>query len=179
MFQIARQPRVAIYNRISDATLGYNAQVTAIASNYTNVDTSLLLIGSWALGGANFLFGRVNPDALDQSSDFTYPVCSIDIGPVEPDQGLVLSAVYSGRIPVVIDLHLSWPEASAIPNFAEFCDCAEAAMFMSINNVSNLNYGSGMAYNGKLALSRSPIALAGSGWRRTLTFVAPFTVIAS
>lgn len=178
MSQISRLVRSLVYSRLSSVTIGYNAAVAAAQSNYGgDIDASRVTIEDWTPGAGNFLFGRVPPDSIESSSVLSYPVVTVDTLRTISGTGAqrwVMSDTFSGMIEAVVDVHISFSESSVLDDFASYGDLVEDAMFACLNNPSNVMSSSGIAYSGRLSLSRGPIVWAGQNWRQTLTFTVPF-----
>ncbi|GAC1496102.1 MAG: hypothetical protein NVS1B6_00900 [Steroidobacteraceae bacterium] len=177
MPQISKLVRTTVYTRLIDATLGFNAKLTARAGDYPGLDTGLLLIRDWSIASSNFLYGRVAPEFVEASSDYNYPLLTLDTMRTisgTGNQRWAMSDTFSGMTESVIDLHVSWLQASTIPDYASYGDLAEDAMFACLNSPVTIMTAAGLAYSGLLSMNRGPIVQGGSGTRQTLTFVVPF-----
>lgn len=180
MADISRLVRMAVYNRLSDAEIGFNAQYAAIQQAY-GTDDIVIDFGPDAEEDAtrNFGWGAIPADLIEGSSAFEYPMLCIgaDVGRQDPAQQRIKFMRFSGQVIATILVHVSWDE-SQITDFDTWPDAVIDAMYSSINNpqLPN-NWGAGVLFNGDLDWAKGPILMAGRHWRRTIRFQAIFTVI--
>jgi hypothetical protein len=168
--QISLAALTALLTRLTDAETGFNANLAAVAPTY-GIEPYVV---DWSqTTSANFLIGQVDPNALEQSSTFTYPFTTVDTGLVV-DDARVVSAVFAGTIALVIEVHISL-ESEDFPRYlTPLAQAIEDAMFATVNNRDEIGvYMSALlTYNGKWTLQKSSIQFAGNNWRRTLRFTA-------
>ncbi len=161
---IKTQMAFAFNDRVDDAMTDYQldpAEITWVGIDFTEASN-------------NFLFGRINPDALEGSSAYVYPMVTIDTlrSASDPKVKFVL---YGGRIQAVIEMHISWSESNAIYDFASWGDAFEDALYATMN-VDTAFVGSNICYAKDIAIQRSGIVAGGRNWRQTLSAVCNFTL---
>jgi hypothetical protein len=175
---ISKLIREACRTRLADDNLGLNANIAAALPDYDDIDMAVVTVEEWTPGGGSFLYGRVPPDAIERSSVLKYPLITVDTLRTG-GQSMVMSAVFTGIVEAVIDVHLSWPDSDALMDFSSYGDIVEDSMFLTMNNPGALVVGSRYNCVGKLLLTRGPIVYgSGQNWRQTLTFQCPFIVTA-
>jgi hypothetical protein len=175
MPQIDALVRNSVWSRITDDTLGFNANVDAASGNYPDVDVALVKNDGWQMG-TTCCWGLVAPAAVEQSSVMEYPFVAFDI--IRASQiPIVISSDFSGEVVFMIQFHLSWSSEAILADFASYGDLVQDAMYASLNDPDNQLFGSGMTYRGNMGLARGPIAMGGDNWRQMLQFTGSFTVI--
>lgn len=175
MPQIDSLVRALVWGRITDDTLGFNANVDAASGNYPSVDAALVKNDGWQMG-TTCCWGLVAPDAIEKSSVMEYPFVAMDI--VRSTQApIVISSDFSGECVFMIQFHLSWISDAILADFASYGDLVQDAMYASLNDPDNQLFASGVVYRGNMGLARGPVVMAGDNWRQTLQFQGSFTVI--
>jgi hypothetical protein len=179
MPSISRALRLAVTSQLSDASSGFNPNFTAALSTYSLDASTVNWSGiTWTSPSTNFLYGRVSPANIDESSGLEYPILTMDSSR-SAHTNEVVSMTFAGPVQLLIDFHLSYVSDELLFDFASYADAAEDAMFATINNLSKQNYGAGILYNGRMACQRTPIVPGGNGWIQSLTFAPEFKVFAS
>lgn len=166
---ISRAVRDAIKAQLSDAVNGFNVNLAAIASSYGVAAFEV----DWSDTSTNFIMGRIDPDMVEETSPFSYPLLTIDTENSTHDN-FVKFAEFAGKVTAIIEVTLSWEQGQTIPDFASYADAVEDAMFKSMNNQAFQAWPSGVLYNGITDMSRGRIIEAGENWRQQLPFVAAF-----
>lgn len=182
--EISKFVRDGLTAMLSDPTNGFNAQLAAVASQYSIEGFTIDFTGA----NGNFVMGRVSPDQMeaagvlpeitDPTNALAYVFMTVDTM-LESDTGLTLDSIFGGDVQGVIDLTISWESGNAIHNFANWSD----AVLWSVRNcLSNPayqgNWTSGLIYNRVWSASKGPLQFAGANWRQTITFLPKFKVIA-
>ncbi len=170
--QISKYIRDAIKDKLSDGRAGFNPRIQEIAESYGIEPWSI----DWSCTSTNFLFGRIAPQAIEESSVLTYPLMTIDVARAQ-DTRRVLFATFAGVVTAVIDVHHSWPEASVLADFASVVDATEDAMVAVLNSVEDQGWPEGLLWGGKVSVQRNPIIAGGYGWLQTATFLCQFELI--
>lgn len=170
--QISKYVRDAIKGKLSDPRTGFNPRLAAIAEDYGIEPWAV----DWSNTSSNFLFGRIAPQPVEESSVLTYPLTTIDVVRAQ-DTRRVLFATFAGTVTAVIDVHHSWPDQSVIADFASMVDATEDAMVSVLNNVEDQDWPQGMLWAGKVTVQRNPIIAGGYGWLQTETFICQFELI--
>jgi len=167
MPQISAVALGALQTRLSDPATGFNVNLAAVAGEYGVAGYAV----DWSRTSANFLVGQVDPNALEQSSTFTYPFTTIDTADVT-DDGRVVSAVFAGTIALIVEVHISFDTQDFPQEMIPLGQAIEDAFFATVNNQDELNVWMNalVTYNGRWTLRKSAIQFAGGNWRRTLRF---------
>lgn len=180
MPQIDSLVRSLVWQTLTDSTTGFNQCVDNVITTYDGgLDANLVKNDGWDLG-RTACFGLMSPDALEESSLINYPFVCVDITSSTPGTGSsrwVMSATFAGTIQFTVQMHISWPESATLPNFSVYGDLAQDAMHACLNNPQLQMVGPGLAYGGRLALFRGPVAMGGLNWRQTLTFQGTFAAV--
>lgn len=181
---ISYLPVAAVVARLSDSSLGYHAMIAAAVLRYPGIEASTVDVTDFSATSPHFLQGNVDITALDQSSEFEYPVIGVCAGPIENSND-TLGATFGGLIPVQIRIFLSWEQGQALPNFEMYRQCVEDAMFAAFNTnplqqqVSSGPSGSngGFSCSGRLRLDPTPVQFGGQSWRQALVFTQQFRAL--
>jgi hypothetical protein len=158
----------ALLTRLSDPATGFNRNLELVADSYG--------IKPWAVdwdpdASVNFMIGQVLPDLIEESSSFTYPYITIDTAGAL-DDSRVVSAVFAGTIPLIVDVHLSLVGEDFPRALNPLAQAVEDAMFQTLNSLEDIGVymTAGLTYNGRWSLQKSSIQFAGQNWRRSLRF---------
>jgi hypothetical protein len=172
---VSRMIRQALLTQLSGApgsTLlgGFNGAVDEALGNY-GLDPSVIFWEgiNWQTDGTsqNFLFGRVSPDFIEQSSAYRYPMVTIDTVKSVSDPRFKFGT-FNGPIFAIVEIHLSWEAAEVIPDFASWGDAFEDAVYTTLN-ANGAMVAPGWTYNRNIEVTRSPIMMGGRNWRQTHT----------
>jgi hypothetical protein len=173
MAQISKYVRDALKAQLSAVGTGFNDRLAAIATTYG--------IGAWTVDwsaeSTNFLFGRVNPQAIEESSVLTYPLLTIDTLRSQ-HTNRVKFATFAGPVQAIVEVHHSWQQESVLADFASWVDATEDAMVAALNDQSAQFWPGNLLWAGQVALQRGPIAMGGYGWLQTAVFACNFELIA-
>jgi hypothetical protein len=173
MPSISQKVRTAIVTQLrSDPVKGFNPRLATVAAGYGTTPWSI----DFSDASQNFLFGRVDPVALDKSSSLTYPLVTLDTQR-SLQTNLVKFAVFAGPIYAVIDVHHSWDESEAIADFASYVDATEDAMVGTLNDQTYQTWPGNLLWNGKVSTNRGNVTMGGYHWRQTMTFVLEFNLV--
>ena len=129
MPQISKFVRDALKAQLSASTTGFNDRLQNLAGTY-GIDPWAV---DWSSDSTNFLFGRINPALIEESSVLTYPLVTIDVLRSQ-NTNRVKFATFAGPVQAVIDIHHSWAEESVLQDFASFVDATEDAMVAALND---------------------------------------------
>jgi hypothetical protein len=183
MADVCRIARQALFNRISDQTLGFNATYAAVQPGYLDFfsgDPVDPIVIDFSAGSVNFNFGRVPPDLIEETSAFTYPFLTISAERIQPwgTGNRVHYQQFSGAIQGFVEVHVSW-EQEEVRDFETLPDAVIDAMFqcvqapsMSQPNVANSWNTLNFRYD--LSAQKTPVLALGQGWRRTILFACSF-----
>lgn len=165
----------AVYNRLSDATIGFNANYAAI------LGSNPPFVVNWATDGTslNFCLGLLPPDLIEESSPITYPALTLsaDLGNMDQPGQRILYQQFSGHVQANIQAILSWEE-DQIRDFESWPNAVVNAMYATVNNRSQGNtWAAGVSYNGDMQFRKSPVIMAGNNWRRQVLFPLAFRVM--
>jgi hypothetical protein len=177
-----------IYNRLSSATIGFNTRYDAIQGSFQNFEGSYVdpIVIDWTRDSANFTYGLVPADLMEDTSPFTYPLLTISSERAQsfPAGGgrRVHYQTFSGMVMGMIQVHVTWLDTS-VRDFETLPNAVISAMYSTINapslsapTVPN-SWGTGVVYAYDLSATKGPILMAGSNWRRTITFTGSFEVL--
>jgi hypothetical protein len=167
--QISKAIRDALKAQLSAGTTGFNDRLAAIAATYEIEPWTV----DWTRDSTNFIFGRVSPQAFEESSVFTYPLVTIDTMRAQ-NTNRVKFATFAGQVVAVIDVHHSWPEGSVLADFASLVDATEDAIIATLNDQDTQVWPPGVLWAGRVSVERGRIAMGGLGWIQTATFVCTF-----
>jgi hypothetical protein len=176
-----------IFTRLSDNAIGFNANYLSAITDYTEQDGGPIpnITIDWAAASANFAYGLLPPDLVEESSPFTYPLLTIsaDLAQSYPagNSRRVHYQRFSGMVTGIVQIHLSWME-SGIRDFETWPNAVIGAMLTTMNapsisapTVAN-SWGTGVLYGYDLSARKGNILMAGENWRRTITFSGSFEV---
>jgi hypothetical protein len=172
MPSISQKVRSAIVAQLSDPAKGFNPRLQVVTASYGVEPWSI----DWTSESLNFMFGRVDPVALDKSSSLTYPMVTIDTQR-SLHTNLVKFATFAGPIFAVIDVHHSWNESEAIPDFASWVDATEDAMVGALNDKDFQTWPGNVLWIGKVSANRGNVVMGGYHWRQTMTFICEFNLV--
>lgn len=172
MPNISKYVREAVRTQLADATVGYNARLESVAESYGIEDVKDKRI-NFAKDSTNFLFGRISPDALEQSSVLTYPLMTIASVRCQ-NTNRVKFATFSGGVQVVIEVHHSWPDSAVIGDFDSEVDATEDVVIACLNAQNAQAWPPNLGWNGQVAATRSGIRMGGYGWLMTIQFLCTF-----
>jgi hypothetical protein len=177
----------ALYNRLTDNSVGFNVQYAGVASSYTDLTDGALpaLVFDFSPQSQNFAYGSVPPDLIEETSPFEYPILTLsaDRGSAyPPGSGQRFHyAQFSGRVAFRIEVHLDWQDAQ-VRDFETWPNAVINSMYACLNapsgsqpSVAN-NWGPGLVYSYDLSFGKGPVLLAGRNWRRTVAFTGTFEV---
>jgi hypothetical protein len=170
---------------------GFNGNFIAAMSTY-GLDPSII---GWPSAGIdfptsaidippakpyNFFYGDVNPDLMEESTAFTYPMMSVDVATsshAPGSQSYVKGATFAGPVVAVIRFHLSWKSEDVPRNLAAWGDAVEDAMFGTITNPNYQAWTFNNVFGGPLMLTRGPITGDGEGLRRSYLFQGTWDMV--
>lgn len=170
--QISKYVRQAIKDKLAAPRTGFNARLSAIADDYGIEPWEV----DWSNTSSNFLFGRIAPQPVEESSVLTYPLTTIDVVRAQ-DTRRVLFATFAGLVTAAIDVHHSWPDQSVIADFASLVDATEDAMISVLNDTEDQTWPDGILWGGKVTVQRNSVIAGGYGWLQTETFLCAFELI--
>jgi len=178
-----------LFTRLSDPAIGFNPRYASIQSTYTDRTSGQLpdFVVDFSGDSSNFVYGDVPADLIEETSPFSYPLVTISADRAvsfRPGSGQrVHYAQFSGRIQFRVQVHLSWSD-SGVRDFETWPNAVIDAVYSTINapsaqspNVSP-NWGQGLVYGYDLDFQKSPLIEAGENWRRLVSFVGTFEVLA-
>ena len=115
----------AIYNRLSDPSIGFNPNYALVAPNYQTfqgVPVDPISI-DFSPGSVNFTFGRVPPDLIQESSALQYPLLTISAERAQMwgQTKRVHYAQFTGVVTGAIEVHLSWLQEGVIDEGVAQC----------------------------------------------------------
>lgn len=170
---ISRLIRTALLAQFSAANSGFNDRLMALAPNYPGVEPYQI---DWSGTSFNFMFGAVDPDAIEASSTLTFPFLSIDTVNAQ-DTGTVFASTFSGRVVAVIDVHHSWPNESVLADFSSLVDLTEEAIITCIQDPENQVWNGNLGrVKGGMASSRGRVTFGSENWRQSLRVTVPFNL---
>ena len=185
MPQIDSLVRDLVWQRLTDATVGFNAQVEAMGgvtdpntgdNPYGSVDLSIIKNDGWQLG-TTCAFGKLRTNDVEGSTAMEYPFTRI-VTARQPGPRYVVSAIFSGRIMFAIKHDISWIDSDATPNFEAYENIVSEAFQQCFNDPNNQIFASGITYNGDGTVQPpGDITQEGENWRQSIVFTGSFTVI--
>jgi hypothetical protein len=175
---ISKTVRDAVKAQLSATDTGLNDRLAALAAAYavSFSDSVAPYTIDWSTTSGNFLFGRVNPAAIESSSVFSYPLLTIDTVRAA-NTNRVKFATFAGPVVATIDVHHSWPEQSVLADFASQVDLTEEAIVSCLNDQDSQAWPGNLLWNGIVSAQRGPIVMGGYGWMQSLQFVCQFELI--
>jgi hypothetical protein len=164
-FQITKFSQTAVdavYARIIDANDGFNATMAAAAPLY---DLEPFMTLKLTTGAQNFFMAYIDPDQLEESTPFTYPMSCLYS--LESNQiGTQKFTKHSAQVKVVWDIHISWRSDKLNINFESYANCVESIIGDVINRKENQNWPFPLVYNGGLHIRKGPVKFAGQNTRQ-------------
>jgi hypothetical protein len=172
MAQISKRVRAALFARLSAR---FNTVLAAAAASY-GVQPFTIDFNS-VPGSPNFFYGQLDPDDIEESSTFKYPLMTL-YTVTSANQAAQKPALFAGVVRVGLDVHLSWRQGKATIDFEAMGDLVEETMTTVMNDLTQQNWGSNVLYSGKMGLDRGPVRMGGENWRQQLRFSFLFDVVA-
>jgi hypothetical protein len=166
---IAQIVPTALRDQLANETTGLNARIAALAEAYGIEPFEI----DWTDTSTNFLFGRLDPALLEESSVFTYPFVTIDTARMS-DVRRVKFSVFSGPVLGLIEVHHSWQQESVIADFGALVNATADAVMNCLNDQSTQAWPGNLLWNGRAEMLPGPLRMGGQGWLRTTQFICPF-----
>jgi len=164
---ISKTIRDAILAQLSAPGSGINDRMLLLAANYGQDAYAI----DWSDASPNFLFGRIDPDSIEESSVLTYPLVTIDTG-AAVGQDIIYDSTFSGSVMALIDIHHSWPNESVLSDFASLVDMTEDAVISCLHDPNQQNiwssFGNLLLAKGGITSQRGRITFGGENWRQSL-----------
>jgi hypothetical protein len=159
----------ALWGQLSNGTAGLNARLIALAASYTFPGFTI----DWSPTSVNFLFGTIDPAALEESSTFTYPFLTIDLLGLQ-DQREIKFATFSGPVIGVVEVHHSWADEAVIADFGALVNATGDAVLTCLNDANYQGWPPQLLWNGRAEMRPGPLRMGGLGWLKTTRFICPF-----
>ncbi len=171
LVKVSQKVTDAVLARLSSSTSGYNVGMEAQTINYGIPSTFAQI--DWSPQTQNFFLAQVNPDLLEQTSIFKYPLACLYT--LESGQtGEQRFTQFSGIVRCVFELYLSWKAIKGLQNHEAYANCVEDVVYDVINRVENQNWGKPLVYNGNIQCRRGPLQFAAENWRQRVAFSMMF-----
>lgn len=174
MSQISKKVRDAVRSRLSDSTNGFNAKLSAVASQYGLTPFTV----DWTTSSKQLFEARAHPSDLEKSTPSKYPLVTLYVLRARNTRENK-PQLFSGFIDVVLDFHVTarGVVASALKTLQDTADAIEDAVFASLDPFSWTGaYTPPVALVGGPDLEREPVEMDGENWRQTLSFMLTFQV---
>lgn len=163
----------AVYARLSDPTSGFNPRFVTNAGIYGISPTFFQI--EWAGTSQNFFFAQVNPDMLEQTSIFKYPMANMFIQE-SGHTGVERFHQFSGIIRCIFEVWLSWKNIRGKQNHEIYANCVEDVVYDVIQRVENQNWPNPLVYNGDIQCRRGPLTFAAENFRQRVGFSMLFQI---
>lgn len=175
---ISKVVRDAVKTQLSATDSGINDRIAALTAAYTVSFSTILdpYTIDWSGEAGNFIFGRIDPQNVEASSVFSYPLLTIDTVRAQ-NANRIKYATFAGPVVATIDVHHSWPEQSVLADFASQVDLTEEAVIACLNDQNNQLWPGNLLWNGIVSTQRGPIVMGGYGWLQSIQFVCQFELI--
>ncbi len=163
----------AVYARLTNQTYGYNSAIQSQAPSYSLAPNELTI--DFSTASQQFIFGQIDPDSLEESSPFKYPLGMLYI--LETGQtGTQKFNQFSGVVRCIFEVHVSHTKITHKYNYEAHMSCVEDAVVSVLNRVENQDWSDYpmVVYNGGITSKRGPIKQAGDNWRQRIGFSMMF-----
>jgi len=157
----------ALKAQLSDAVTGINPRLVILASSYT-FDAFAIDFSS---NSTNFMFGRIDPSALEETSVFTFPFLTISILGAQ-DQRDIKFSTFSGPVMAIVEIHHSWAQNAIIADFDSLVNASADAIFSCLNDIQT--WPGNLLWNGKAEMRPGALKFGGLNWLKTTQFICPF-----
>ncbi len=162
----------AVYARLSSATDGFNARLAINAPAY---NLPIFFQIEWTGTSQNFFFAQINPDMLEQTGIFKYPMACMYIQ--ESGQtGDERFHQFSGVVRCIFEVYLSWKNIRGKQNHEAYANCVEDVVYDVIQRVENQNWAMPLVYNGMIQCRRGPLQFAAENFRQRVGFSMVFQI---
>jgi len=166
---IARIVPEALRTQLAAETTGFNARIAALAEGYGVEPFEI----DWSETSTNFIFGRIDPGLLEESSVFTYPFLTIDIARLA-DSRRIKYSVFSGGVVGLVEVHHTWANDSIIADFGALVNLTCDAVMNCLNDQDGQVWPGNLLWNGRTEMAPGPLRMGGQGWLKTTQFFCPF-----
>lgn len=162
----------AVFARLSDTATGFNVTIAAACAAYA-VPSFFTL--NFSGTSQNFFLGQLDPDELEQSSPFKYPMACLYSIESQSTQIQKFNK-FSGAVRAVLDCYVTWKSAKVIQNFDRYASIVEDTIVDVINRERNQNWPYPVVYNGNLHVKKGPVRFAGENFRQQIAGAMDFEV---
>jgi hypothetical protein len=157
----------ALQAQLADVATGINPRLVVLASSY---DFPAFEI-DFSATSTNFMLGRIDPAALQETSVFTFPFLTLDVIGAQ-DQRDIKFSIFSGPIMAMVEVHHSWPDEAIIADFSALVNATADAIFDCLNDIQL--WPGNLLWNGKAEMRPGPLKEGGLNWLKTTQFICPF-----
>jgi hypothetical protein len=162
--EYSAQVRDRVIAQLSDAVLGFNAQLATVATAYGITPYTL----DFTSASRNFFEGPYDPENLDSTSVLKYPIACLYVNEAANVNDQMFQT-FSGPAVMTFDLWLSWRASGAPQNTEKLANATEAAIIRTFCNPDNqANLTGPVTYDRKIRISRGRIEMGGQNWRQLL-----------
>jgi hypothetical protein len=173
MLQTRKLIRDAIKAALSDATSGFNARFSSVATAYGITAVAL----NWSAGSNTFVQMALPPEAEDLSQLIGAPLAialytSISASSSQ-DPNRTKFSPFSGAILAHCDFYFTKTTGLEIDDTESFLDAVEDAFIQVIQGAT---WPSVVAYNGDISCAREPLVLIEDGYRQRIPFTLTLEV---
>lgn len=171
-----RLARNSVQTALADPAVGFNTTYTNMLVDYPGAPGMAIDFAS--LTSQNFFLGDIDPEAIEGSGVFTYPILTL-FGTAGAGGGRQATKFqrFSGLVKVGARYLLSssiYESARLLHDFEVWPDAVENAMLTVINKPTQTIWGQGpgwnVMYGGDISWDRKFLVEGGSGWLQILSF---------
>lgn len=170
MINLSGQVRAGLYNRLAAS---FNTKLAEAARQFS-IQPFTIDFAS-APKSPNFFFGQLDPDDIEDSSVFKYPLMTV-YTLQSADKNSPKPATFGGAIRGHVDIHLSWRGGNATIDFEALGDALEAVMWSIFKDPTAQNWGLNIGL-AQMGLDRGPHRFGAENWRQLLRFTFLFEVV--
>jgi len=165
----------ALWAQLSNQTSGVNPRLVALADSQAYKFDAFEI--DWSDTSTNFIFGRIDPGLLQESSVFTFPMVTIDIGELADrgtDPRRIKTATFSGLVIGLVEVHHTWESEGVLADFGALVNATGDAILNCLNDHEVQQWPGNLLWNGRARMVPGPLKMGGQGWLRTTQFLCPF-----
>jgi hypothetical protein len=166
---IADAVTVAIYDRMQDATYGWNALVNVLAPYYA-LDPDLYQVEDFSSDGFQWFTGSVSPEDIFDSSQLQYPLLVLAV--IDAKHGgskRTKFSLFSGNVALELSVTVTWPDERARHDFDTPANLVEQILFQMFNShFPSWSAGEGLGWDGELVVRRGAVIQSAENWSQQL-----------
>jgi hypothetical protein len=167
---VAAKVRSVVRERLADPDDGLNPHLAEACTQY---GVSIRPI-SFAAASRQVWEASASPELVQDSSINDFPMLFLYVER-ETNHGLERPHTFSGNVPVVVDVWITFRSAALPKNAESYLDALSAALIATFNE-EDYFYGTGVFWGGGCDIARRPLVMAGENWVTGAVFRGGFRI---